>query len=183
MKVLALLLMTLVAATSVPTPTASTNPALSATAGWYIPIIPPFGGPTFNIGPWPSLAECNDMDGSAMYKHGPRCHITGSPADCNIRGNGWAYPDGTPYPPPAENDPKTRIAGGCFFSKTTPALGGSHFLEYHALPTPGGSAPSCGKWKHYKALVKADPTHYAIARVHDACGGKCWPAGIDNACE
>jgi len=171
-------------------PTGSNADASAATpsggAGWYIPVIPPFGGPTFNIGPWASLADCNDMDGSFMYKHPIACHRTGLPADCGIVGNGAGYPKGTPYPPLAENDPTTRIMGGCFFSNVTAARhsgGNWYFLEYHALPTPGGSAQACNNFKSFKAKAKKDPQHYKVATVTHACGGPCWPAGIDNACE
>ena len=169
-------------------PTSTKTDASAATvagAGWYIPIIPPFGGPTFNIGPWATLGDCNDMDGSFMYKHPIACHRTGLPADCGIIGNGAGYPNDTPYPPLAENDPTTRIMGGCFWSSdgAPRAAGVWYFLEYHALPTPGGSAQACANFKHFKALMKKDPAHYKVATVRHGCGGPCWPIGIDNACE
>jgi hypothetical protein len=130
------------------------------------------------------------MDGSFMYKHPFACHHTGLPADCGIVGNGAGYPKDTPYPPLAQNDPKTQIMGGCFWSDATAAIaprtrkaGVWFFLEYHALPTPGGSAQACGNFKSFRALMKKDPAHYKVATVTRACGGPCWPIGLDNACE
>jgi hypothetical protein len=174
-------------ATAIPTSTktAAASAKPSAPGGWYIPVRPYFGGPVFNIGPWPSLLECNDMDGSFMYSHPFACHLTGLPADCGIVGNGAGYPAGTPYPPLAEDDPQTRIMGGCFWSNTITPTSSSkwYFLEYHALPVPGGSMQACGKYKHFKRQAKKDPAHYKLAVVTHACGGPCWPVGIDNACQ
>jgi hypothetical protein len=175
--------------TAAAAPTSANTDAATADpppgGGWYIPVTPPFGGPTFNIGPWANLGDCNDMDGSFMYKHPFACHHTGAPADCGIVGNGAGYPKGTPYPPLAENDPTNRIIDGWFFLNTSPprAAGIWFFLEYHALPTPGGSAQACPNFKHFKALMKKDPAHYKVATVTRACGCPCWPVGIDNACE
>lgn len=159
--------------TPVPVPT----PQPESKGGWYIPINPPLGGEAFNIGPFPN---CPDMAGSFMFSHPDACHRTGRPKDCGIIGNGQAYPAGVPWPLPKDYKP---IAGGCFRSATETPMHGWHFLEYHSLPTPGGSAPACSEFAKYKALADADPAHYQVATVRKGCGGPCWPTHRDNACQ
>lgn len=70
--------------------------------GYYIQLQPQVNGPIGLVGPWCSLAAARDVLGSALYSHPFICHITGPhpPANCRITGNGFAYPAGTPYPPP-----------------------------------------------------------------------------------
>src|ERR1700722_10021015 len=103
------LLLTLLGATAQP----------SQAGGWYFSITPPHGQ-TFDVGPYASHWDCNDMCGSALYSHPFACHFTGLPHDCRIIGNGFAYPKGFPFPVAAGEEIPSN---GCFWLNEPPLRG------------------------------------------------------------
>lgn len=153
--------------------------ALALVAGqWGFTVAPPFGGASFDVGDWGSLAECRDMKGSFENAHPFACHTRPSNFNCRVTGNGQAYPRDVVYPRP-QGYPAVVISD-CIQARTP--MGGWHFLEYHSLPTPGGSAPRCSEFAKFKALADSDPAHFKVATVSKGCGGPCWPSRRDNAC-
>jgi hypothetical protein len=159
------LLLTLMGATAQP----------SQAGGWYFSITPPHGQ-TFDVGPYASHWDCNDMCGSALYSHPFACHFTGLPHDCRIIGNGFAYPKGFPFPVPAGEEIPSN---GCFWSNEPPLRSGNYFFFY---TNTTGSIEECSKFRKFNALAKDTPGD-EIAVTKRVCGGPCFTVGTDTACE
>ncbi len=101
--------------------------------GWFFSITPPNGGQTFDVGPYNSLYGCRDWLGSALYLHPTTCHNHPNDYNCRIIGNGYAYPQGFPYPVPADE----QIPSGDCFESNQPGLGqGNYYFFYSNI---GGS--------------------------------------------
>src|SRR5713226_4240696 len=84
---------------------------------WFFSMTPPHGQ-TFNVGPYPSHADCNNMLGSAHFRHPFACHIDPSDFNCRIIGNGFAYPKSYPFPVPKD----MVIPGGDCFESNEPGV-------------------------------------------------------------
>jgi hypothetical protein len=169
------------------------------TTGWYWGVQSPSDGPESPstgpelwVGPYSSDADCADMYGSAIYAHPFLCHITGPnpPSNCEIIGNGFAYPESYRYPVPADEV----IAGNLNCQEMTIAnnpytvADGWYFLYY---PLSGAqligstSLERCTElYARYASLALTTPGAQIGYYSDSACpGAPCFSVGTDTACE
>ncbi len=163
--VIVALLLALISATAQP----------SQAGGWYFSMTPPHGQ-TFDVGPYKTHFQCNDMCGSALYSHPFACHRTGLPKDCGIIGNGFAYPKDFPFPVPLDEEIPSN---GCFWSNEPGLSRGKYFFFY---TNTGGSIERCANFNHFNNLAK-EVQGDEIATTRRNCGGPCFTVGSDTACE
>lgn len=147
--------------------------------GYYWYVDPPYvGQERIFVGPYPNLAYCRDMLGSAIFSHPWACHLTGEPKDCVNTGTGFAYPAGWPYP----FTPETTITGpDCVLKDRStvkqPSSGIWRFLYYS--PSESGIA-ACVSMKKIKTTIP----DVRIGRYADMrCpGAPCFSIWNDTAC-
>lgn len=154
--------------------------------GWYFPVVPPSGdGTIFYVGPYHTIAGCQDMYGSAIYYHPFACHLTGPhpPSNCRILGNGFAYPRDYPYPVPS-NDVIVGVADGGGCVKRTIAADDPKQGWYFLFYTHNSS--TLVKCKDYKAdskLSAYNPSEQVGYYHNKSCpGAPCFSVGFDTAC-
>jgi hypothetical protein len=143
--------------------------------GWYFSITPPHGQ-TYDVGPYKTHWDCNDMCGSALYSHPFACHLTGLQKDCGIVGNGFAYPKGFVFPVPLDQEIPSN---GCFHSNEPGQPRGKYFFFY---TNTGGSIEKCANFNEFNDLAKQTPGD-EVATTRRNCGGPCFTVGTDTACE
>ena len=104
-----------------------TTPTQAGTNDWFYRITPPNDGVAFDVGPYNSEYGCKDWLGSAIFLHGPHCYDHPTDQNCVPIGNGFAYPEGWPYPMP----PSEQIPGGACFESNAPGMRpGYYFFLY-----------------------------------------------------
>lgn len=142
---------------------------------WYWILHPiASSAPDLYIGPYPSLAICRDMLGSAIYSHPFACHMgSHSPGACAITGNGFAYPTNYPFPVPADLQ---LTAPDCVPAAPTPPLRRGWYFVYQ---TPNGAGiAACSQYRHFAAFSQTTPGldlgHYADSRCS---GAPCFSVG------
>lgn len=109
-------------------------------ASWIFTVTAIDGTQAVTVGPYKTVGGCRDWLGSALYLHPFKCHLHPTEHNCRIIGNGYAYPEGWPYPSPV-----TLPSIDCTESSDPVAPNGFGYFSY----SPSGVHIEGGKWGKY----------------------------------